>query len=113
MAPRNTATLAELIESTPVYRRKRTMGDRRLRIESIAYHRNGVASVGFHVVYFREGRDRFVATVFPGYGEVAVLALASVAQRDAEDRYRGDFFEYELRLAVEKYEAERARAMAS
>ncbi len=90
------------------------------KLVSVAYHRNGVAGTGFHVVLFRwkDGttvRD-MVATVFPEAGSVAVLDVNETANGNiafAEgNSWRGDHFEPWLRSAIaanEVFPVENAR----
>lgn len=74
-----------------------------IRIEEIAYHRNGVGGNGFSVLKFTEGRDRKLAIVFPGRGNVAVFDRALLAD-DAiawtVNSWRGDRYEHALRDAL-------------
>lgn len=82
-----------------------------MRIKEIAYHRNGVAGVGFNVVRFDwrddDGDDhRMVATIFPESGTISVLDidelhLSNIAFAEGNS-WRGDDFEPELRLAIEQ-----------
>lgn len=88
-------------------------------VQSVAYHRNGVAGEGFHVVTFtmrdgREGRP-MVATVFATPGQVAVLDVGKLADGDVafgSNSWRGDNFEPGLRQAIARWddaEGERIR----
>ncbi len=65
----------------------------------VAYHRNGVAGEGFHLVQFkqREGRGRIamVATVFETRGCLAVIRPDRLWEC-----WRGDDYENELREAI-------------
>jgi hypothetical protein len=91
------------------------MGKEIDEIESIAYHRNGISGVGFHVVAFEtpDSNDTMIAIVFPGRGRVAVLNgdLAVRGRRGGgpeirmgENSWRGDRFEPELREAIKEWE---------
>jgi len=91
-----------------------------LRIEEVAYHRNGVAGIGFHAVAFTcPEHGPMLATVFPGRGRVAVyhrgllakgLMGGSAADDDTRNAWRGDRYEDELRAAVRAWEKARASA---
>lgn len=88
----------------------RTDTGTRVRIEDIAYHRNGIVGEGFHVVLFRENRDRRVAIVFDGRGRVAVLDRALLADgviAAGENSWRGDSYEAGLREAIRGWERAR------
>ena len=83
-----------------------------LVIKAITYHRNGVAGNGFHVVLFdgshpdHEAGKNMVATVFPDAGNVAVLDADLAAAGNivfAQNSWRGDIFEADLRAAIKMY----------
>ena len=83
----------------------------KIEVKSIAYHRNGVSGIGFHAVTFtmREaGKPRdMLGIVFPERGAVAVLDTELVSKgciTFGDNSWRGDWFEADLRAAVEKYE---------
>src|SRR3990172_6436305 len=76
-----------------------------MKIEGIAYHRNGVCGEPFYVVKFREGRDPMIAVVFDFEEEDAYEARIHTNPRTAvfnrkllgegviafrENSYRGD-----------------------
>ncbi len=95
---------------------KRSHGYLNLKPTSIAYHRNGVAGDGFHVVLFdwrADGQLRhMVATLFDAPGQCAVFDVQLLAAGDIEfakrNSWRGDDFEPELRAAVAAYEDSRS-----
>lgn len=69
---------------------------------SVAYHRNGVAGEGFHLVQFKQhdGRTRvaMLATIFEAKGQCAVIR----PDRPWEC-WRGDDYEPELREAIKAH----------
>ena len=76
------------------------------KIINVAYHRNGVAGNGFHVVHFRSGRDNMYGVVFEEKGNVAVFNQKLLSEGVIEagvNSYRGDDYEAFLRWAVQKY----------
>ena len=109
-----------------------------MKIREVAYHRNGVAGTGFHVVFFTEGakggstRRRKIAVVFPRRREIAVFDVerlaagviggggpgASIDKRNAWDgpecnAWDGPEFEDAVREAILDYEAKRAQGTLS
>jgi hypothetical protein len=84
-----------------------------IKVDAIAYHRNGVAGNGFHVLCFTttRPRERMIAYVFEERGNVAVMRRSDVGAGiidSDEAAWRGDHFEPELRHAIEAWENERA-----
>lgn len=86
-----------------------------IEIESVAYHRNGISGLGFHVVIFRWAEDKdeprpMVAVVFPEIGACAVLDREMTRQGNVEfaagNSWRGDHFESAMRSAIQKYDEE-------
>lgn len=84
-----------------------------ITVEDVAYHRNGVSGIGFHVVTFRwaerhEEPRPMVGTVFPELGAVAVFDRELLRQGNigfAEgNSWRGDHFEAALREAIAQYD---------
>ena len=84
-----------------------------MKVTKVAYHRNGVCGIGFHVVLFesQEKGDRlrhFVATVFPEQGAVSVLDIHETEAGNIEfangNSWRGDYFETKLRHAIHDWE---------
>jgi hypothetical protein len=79
----------------------------------VAYHRNGVSSMGFHVVTFRwRDGERFrhmVATVFEEPGYISVFDIDALAQDNIAfaqgNSWRGDDFEATLREHIATYSA--------
>jgi hypothetical protein len=84
-----------------------------MKIREIAYHRNGVAGNGFHVVTFKGGRrisqgvnrnfPEMVAIVFEEPGNVAVFDRELLGEgiiAFAENSWRGDYYEKELRAVI-------------
>lgn len=89
-------------------------------VQSVDYHRNGVAGEGFHVITFtmRDGRERrpMVATVFATPGQIAVLDVGKLADGDVafgSNSWRGDDFEPELRQAIAEYEVARDASLTA
>jgi hypothetical protein len=91
-----------------------------IKIKQIAYHRNGVAGEGFHVILFtskeipcnqtKTRNCNFIATVFNGIGQVTVIDIDVAAAGCVEfglNSWRGDDFEAALRDAIGKWEIER------
>jgi hypothetical protein len=80
-----------------------------IQITDVNYHRNGSCCNGFHAVAFTaeiEGQTLSgVATVFPEDGNVAVLTLGEDGKPDINMTWRGDHFEYEIREAIDVYQA--------
>jgi hypothetical protein len=80
------------------------------KLIEIAYHRNGVAGNGFHVVLFawkdpgQAEVRRMVATVFEEQGDVAVLDTAETMAGNIKfacgNSWRGDHFEAWLRAQI-------------
>lgn len=64
---------------------------------TVAYHRNGVAGEGFHVVTFTYQGGQFIAIIFGDRGQCAV-----VGQDHPLDPMRGDLFEDTLREIIDK-----------
>ena len=104
---------------------------RNMKLIKVAYHRNGVAGEGFHVVAFRFRHDgkyrRMVATLFstaepelgevhPCNGRLAVLdadcAAAGVIERP-DNQWRGDDFEPQLRQWIAQWDVDRERRVAA
>lgn len=103
------------------------MTRRDIKIREIAYHRNGVAGEGFHVVLFdwpepgaRKPARHMVATVFPLHeedgeadwnGRISVFDVDQLAAGNiafaAGNSWRGDDFEPELRAAVTAWQTAR------
>lgn len=85
-----------------------------IKINSIAYHRNGVCGEGFHAVLFKcPDNGEMVATVFDEAGQCAVLQLAGLAAGTVafgENSWRGDHYEDELRAAISARYPHRAAA---
>ena len=82
-----------------------------IKIIEKAYHRNGIAGEGFWAVRFQHTPDdkrdakpeTFVATLFDGEGQCAVLSvdrLATNGVRFGLNSWRGDVFEGDLRRAI-------------
>lgn len=89
----------------------------KLKIDEVAYHRNGVCGNGFHAVLFRfkpdgERREKsFLATVFDEPGNCAVISLDRISVYGVEfgpNSWRGDWFEDELRAAIKNTDAANA-----
>lgn len=92
------------------------MSEMNLTIHEIAYHRNGVGGVGFHVVKFTcPEAGEMVAILFeladPDHSEVQWNGHCAVLNRDlladgiiafGENSWRGDQYEAELREAIAK-----------
>jgi len=81
-----------------------------IKVQEVAYHRNGICGEGFHAVRFRwdtgDGVENFVGTVFDGSGQCAVLSLDRIAQTGVTfgfNSWRGDDFEPELRRAIKNW----------
>jgi hypothetical protein len=80
-----------------------------ISIQEIEFHRNGVSGSGFHAVRFSvtrgpvDERGNFLATVFVGRGDIAVINLDRIAEHGVgrDNKWRGDHYEDALRLAIE------------
>ena len=82
----------------------------------VAYHRNGVAGIGFHVVLFtwkdtdaQPTKNRqMIASVFHEAGAVVVLDVQETAEGNITfangNSWRGDHFEAALRQAIAEHE---------
>lgn len=75
------------------------------KIHEVAYHRNGISGIGFHVIRFRSAEgNEMVGVVFPETGAVAVLDIPMLAAGNIAfargNSWRGDHFEDELRNAI-------------
>ena len=89
------------------------------KVESIAYHRNGISGAPFSVVTFThrvEGEPKprnMVAVVFDAPYHTAVFdrdalgagAIAFGGTDDGQNSWRGDNFDAELRAAIAEHEA--------
>lgn len=91
----------------------------RLKVEQIAYHRNGVCGEPFHVVLFRDGSGRgMVAIVLDEKatdGTVPIFVLDNKLLNQNEIRsdynaWRGDTYAPELYRAIAEWEAQRRAA---
>ena len=76
------------------------------RVLQVEYHRNGVGGEGFHAVLFDDCEGhRLLALVFPAPGHVAVIepqrAAAGILGL-GDNTWRGDYFEPELRRAIDE-----------
>jgi hypothetical protein len=82
--------------------------DEQVVIERVAYHRNGIAGNGFHVILFRQfDNTPMVGTVFEERGNVAVFNRQLVGEGNVDfyaNSWRGDEFEQALREAVAEYQ---------
>jgi hypothetical protein len=75
------------------------------KIETVAYHRNGIAAAGFYVVLFTDDSPK-VAILFDADHHCAVLDREKLARGDIAFRsnsWRGDLYESDLRMAVLTY----------
>jgi hypothetical protein len=85
-------------------------------LTAIAYHRNGICGVPFHVVLFRDGKESMLGIQFENDEDhanvyTAVLNVAKLATGDiafASNSYRGDHFHAQIAVWSEMYEAERS-----
>lgn len=77
----------------------------------IAWHRNGISGIGFHVVRFAFTEDGdthpdMLALVFPEPGAIAVLDQTALAQgviAFGVNSWRGDRFEPAVRRAITEW----------
>ncbi len=86
--------------------------NKRLKVNEIAYHRNGIGGEGFYAVTFTcpENGD-MVATVFDEPGCCAVLKLSELpVVTFGINSWRGDHYEDELRGAIKNKNAADRRA---
>lgn len=81
--------------------------DHQVVIERVAYHRNGIAGNGFHVILFRQlDNTPMVGVVFEERGNVAVFDRDLVGKGNVDfyaNSWRGDEYEQALRTAVAEY----------
>src|ERR1700719_1675496 len=88
-----------------------------ITIQEIAFHRNGVSGNSFHAVRFsvashdESERGDFLATVFEGKGDIAVINLDRLTDYGigTGNKWRGDYYESTIREAIE---ADNARWLA-
>jgi hypothetical protein len=88
---------------------------KRIDVQAIAHHRNGVGGAPFHAVLFDEDKyahpddqGRKVAVVFDEPDYCAVLDVKMLAAGDiafGSNSWRGDEYEPHLRKAIKKYQA--------
>jgi hypothetical protein len=74
-----------------------------MKIQGIAYHRNGCAGNGFNVITFKAEKTNMVAVIFNERGQVAVFdreLLGKGVIASSENSWRGDHFEPDLRAAI-------------
>lgn len=88
-----------------------------ITVTQVDYHRNGISGEGFHAVTFTADADgkptAFVATVFDGPGQCAVLGIGPLGNGDVRfghNSWRGDIYEPALRRAIAAREAHQAQA---
>lgn len=77
-----------------------------IKIKQIDYHRNGTRANGFHAVLFSWEKQNFLATVFDGEGDCAVICLDMIATSGVShgsNSWRGDDFEDALRKAIKDH----------
>jgi len=88
-----------------------------LKVKQISRHRNGITGVGFHAVTFSDktgketegaGKD-FLAIVFDTPKHCAVINLGLLPDVE-ENRWRGDYYEDDLRKAIAEFEDGRSLA---
>lgn len=87
-----------------------------MKIDEVAYHRNGVSGDGFHVVTFHHGRgtekrENKIAVVFGSRHSIAVFdrdKLGAGEIASGKNSWDGPEFEDEVRAAI--FEFEKARA---
>lgn len=80
----------------------------KLKIQEIQFHRNGVSGSGFHAVRFAvttgpaEEHGNFLATVFEGPGDIAVINLDKISEYGVSlgNKWRGDHYERAIREAI-------------
>lgn len=81
--------------------------DRKVVIERIAYHRNGIAGNGFHVILFTQmDGTKMQGVVFHERGNIAVFNRELVGQGMIDffaNSWRGDEYEQALREAIAEY----------
>lgn len=80
-----------------------------IHVQEISYHRNGIGGEGFYAVRFLwcvdRGPENFIATVFDGQGQCAVLSLDRVEEHGVafgRNSWRGDHVEGRLRKAIDE-----------
>jgi hypothetical protein len=82
--------------------------DRKVVIERVAYHRNGICGNGFHVILFTQlDGTKMQGVVFEERGNVAVFDRELVGKGDIDffsNSWRGDEFEQALREGVAEYQ---------
>jgi hypothetical protein len=77
-----------------------------LRIDEVAYHRNGSGGEGFHVVRFTGDDGPMLGVVFEAAGHVAVFNSDKLAEGTIAfmaNSWRGDAYEPALRAAVVEF----------
>lgn len=79
----------------------------------VARHRNGMMGNGFYVVTFKNGKQNMVGIVFDENHSCAVLdidLLASGIIEFAQNSWRCEHFEKDLRQAIAEYEESRSNS---
>jgi hypothetical protein len=77
---------------------------KKLVIERVTHHRNGVSGNGFYVLLFREGKTLMMGVVFEEAGSVAVFDRSLFPAIDfTVNSWRGDYYEDDLRSAIADY----------
>ncbi len=85
-----------------------------LKLQEVAYHRNGVHGAGFYVVRFHErGNGNMLGIVFEEEGNIAVLntdLLADGNIKFGENSWRYEDYDVWLRKVVAEYVNQPQRA---
>ncbi len=80
----------------------------KLKIESIAFHRNGICGAGFYAVLFTDPEQGLMyAALFDEPGHCAVVNVVLLAKGNVafgENSWRGDQYESALRPLVAAFE---------
>jgi hypothetical protein len=88
---------------------------KKITIQQIEHHRNGVAGEPFDVVKFKEGRRKMLGIVFDDERYVAVFDRDLLAQdviTFGVNSWRGDDYEPQLRKAIDAHWVKLARERA-
>lgn len=92
----------------------RTARDRKIEVQEVSWHRNGISGEGFYAVLFRweteRGMENFIGTVFDGSGQCAVLSLDRIGKEGVAfglNSWRGDDAEPVLRKAIKDWDTNR------
>lgn len=80
--------------------RRGTQGPRKLKINAVRYHRNGISGIGFFAIDFIFEKRRLLATIWTNDEHTDTEYYAVVSADNVIDRWRGDNFTDDLLAAI-------------